>query len=129
MIIYDVHYQNNYPREIDSLHLTEEGAQKRIDELEGDWRMGRWEILGEDALRAELARVNKDNAYLHLRLETKTRQLEEAMEGLTTINNNWSWMGGEYFAKSSLARIAAIGRELDDNPNNSSEDVRGDNVP
>ena len=37
--IYAVVFGNYYPREVDSIWLTEELANKRAEQLEGDWRV------------------------------------------------------------------------------------------
>ncbi len=37
MIVWWVFFSNYFPREVDSLHCTEELAKSRAEELGGDW--------------------------------------------------------------------------------------------
>jgi len=76
MKIYDVHYMNYFPREIESLHLTEVDAEKRAEELDGDWRVGFMEIPVDgdietlmDSLRARITELEDKLAIAEKRLE------------------------------------------------------------
>ena len=42
--VFVVEYQENIPAEVDSLWMEEAEAQKRRDELGGDWRVQRWNL-------------------------------------------------------------------------------------
>lgn len=46
--VWVVHYQSNYPREVDSAWLTEELAKARASELGDGWEWERW-VVGEKA--------------------------------------------------------------------------------
>lgn len=44
LTVYAVVFSNYEPTEVDSLWRTQESADKRADELDGDWRVVPWRV-------------------------------------------------------------------------------------